>query len=221
MTMLSINIRNVWALMLGMALLPHGTFSTMHADPPAPYNEQWGRLVFAFRSCGYDKEVQKQLTGAPRYGKKYAAACKVLNRILEGLDQDKEEAVKRHIDGAYYAARLVWREAMVLDKDGKSSNKTDELRMRVNLRKLEEQVIQEGLSDLVIAETDEDKRRMIDLEQEYKKGRFERARSSFEWDQRFKKQIFEWEQHKAKEKFEEELRKEQEAEDSKNNDYEK
>ncbi len=223
MTTLSLNIRNVCALVLVMVLLlPNGVESgnmsqyqqgTLFVESPVPYNEQWGRLVYAFAAClDHDyEEGRKEIASAPRYGKMYAGACQDLFSTLRGEYMDKEDVVKQCINSVYYRIQLALNETFLLRKQGSDR----EYGARLKLRRVEEKAMQEGLANLVIAETAEDKRRMVDLEQEYKKGRFERERRSFEMDQRHAKEHFEWEQEKEKRKFEEELKKQQEAEESK------
>lgn len=199
-----INVRNVRVLVLGMALLPHvvecgmAEWPPIHVpfgEPPAAYDEQWGRLVHAFTTCQDLKEDEKEIASAPRYGKRYAIACRVLNYTLEGRDQDKKEVVKRRIDLVYHAVQLAWYETLLLRSQKK--NNGWELCWRYKLRRLEEKATQEGYAHLVKAETSEDKRRMFELQQENAKS------------------LFELEQREAKEKFEQELQRQQEAQEAK------
>lgn len=198
MILSSTRVRNMRALVLCAALLPHGAKSSripqysFFQDEPVPYDEQWGRLVHAFTMCQDLKEDEKEIAGAPRYGKRYASACRLLNNTLEGLDQDKKEVVKRRIDLVYYAVQLAWYETLVLRSQQKGHSDR-ELSRRAKLRRLEAQATQEGYDHLVKEETTQDKLRMFELQQENAK------------------QLFEWDQKEAKEKFEQELKKQQEA----------
>jgi hypothetical protein len=202
MNLSSLNIRKMRILALGMALLPHVAFSTIlqttyafSEEPPAPYDEQWGRLVDAFTICEYYKEeYEEERAAAPRYGKRYARACQHLKDTLSGSNMDKKDVVNQRINKAYYMVCLAQLEAVVIWRQNEG-HRDHELRHRRALRKLEEKAIQEGFGELVKSETIADKKRMFELQQERDK------------------ELFEWKQEKAKKEFEEELQKQQEAAD--------